>query len=83
MDLPIVSPPSFLRPWRGAYVSYQGLSTPCRMVVTPDRIAPGDAARSGVEAVRNGPACREFRDALSSESPPEVCRSCSIDSGTF
>lgn len=70
-------------PWRGAYVSYQGLSMPCCMVSTPDRIQLGDMAARGVEAVWNGPEYQAFRDALSSENPPEVCRSCAIYSGTF
>jgi MoaA/NifB/PqqE/SkfB family radical SAM enzyme len=70
-------------PWRGAYVSYQGMAMPCCMVATPDRISLGDLAASGAEAVWNGAAYRAFRDALSSPTPPEVCRSCAIYSGTF
>jgi MoaA/NifB/PqqE/SkfB family radical SAM enzyme len=70
-------------PWRGAYVSYQGLAMPCCMVATPDRMTLGDMAASGVEPVWNGPDYEAFRAALSSETPPEVCRSCSIYSGTF
>jgi len=70
-------------PWRGAYVSYQGLAMPCCMVSTPDRIQLGDMAKRGVEPIWNGPEYQAFRDALSSETPPEVCRSCAIYSGTF
>jgi radical SAM protein with 4Fe4S-binding SPASM domain len=70
-------------PWRGAYVSYQGLAMPCCMVATPDRVQLGDMAKDGAAAVWNGAAYQEFRDQLSSENPPEVCRSCSIYSGTF
>lgn len=70
-------------PWRGVYVSYQGLSMPCCMVSTPDRIQLGDMAQRGVEAVWNGPEYQGFREALWSETPPEVCRSCAIYSGTF
>jgi MoaA/NifB/PqqE/SkfB family radical SAM enzyme len=70
-------------PWRGAYVSYQGLSMPCCMVATPDRVQLGNMAELGAEAVWNGEDYRAFRDALSSESPPEVCRSCAIYNGTF
>jgi Iron-sulfur cluster-binding domain len=40
-------------------------------------------AKEGVEAVWNGPGYQAFRDALSSDSPPEVCRSCAVYSGTF
>jgi MoaA/NifB/PqqE/SkfB family radical SAM enzyme len=70
-------------PWRGAYVSYQGLSMPCCMVATPDRIQFGSMAKEGAAAVWNGPAYEAFRDRLSSDEPPEVCRSCSVYSGTF
>src|SRR5205814_1514909 len=70
-------------PWRGAYISYQGVAMPCCMVATPDRIQLGNMVELGAEAVWNGEAYRAFRDALSSESPPEVCRSCAIYSGTF
>lgn len=70
-------------PWRGAYVSYQGLAMPCCMVSTPDRVNLGDMAKAGVAAVWDGEAYQTFREALSSESPPEVCRSCAIYSGTF
>jgi MoaA/NifB/PqqE/SkfB family radical SAM enzyme len=70
-------------PWRGAYVSYQGLAMPCCMVATPDRIQLGDMAAAGAEAVWNGPAYGEFREALSSDTPPEVCRSCAVYAGTF
>jgi radical SAM protein with 4Fe4S-binding SPASM domain len=70
-------------PWRGAYVSYQGLAMPCCMVATPDRIQFGNMAEQGVEAVWNGGAYEAFREALSSDRPPEVCRSCAIYSGTF
>ena len=34
-------------PWRGAYVSYQGLAMPCCMVATPDRIQLGSMAERG------------------------------------
>ena len=70
-------------PWRGAYVSYQGLAMPCCMVSTPDRINFGSMADEGVEAVWNGDCYSSFREALSGESPPEVCRSCAVYSGTF
>jgi radical SAM protein with 4Fe4S-binding SPASM domain len=70
-------------PWRGAYVGYQGLAMPCCMVATPDRVQLGNMIEQGVDAVWNGEAYQDFRAALSSETPPEVCRSCSVYSGTF
>jgi radical SAM protein with 4Fe4S-binding SPASM domain len=70
-------------PWRGAYVSYQGLAMPCCMVATPDRVHFGNMAEGGTAAVWNNDAYHDFRDRLSSDDPPEVCRSCSVYSGTF
>ena len=70
-------------PWRGAYVSYQGLAMPCCMVATPDRIHLGSMAEEGVAAVWNGEAYQAFRAQLASENPPDVCRSCSVYSRTF
>ncbi len=70
-------------PWRGAYVSYQGLAMPCCMVATPDRIQLGDMAAHSVRAIWDGAAYQEFRARLSSDNPPDVCRSCSIYCGTF
>jgi MoaA/NifB/PqqE/SkfB family radical SAM enzyme len=70
-------------PWHGPYVSYQGLAMPCCMVATPDRIHFGDMSEQGVMAVWNNDAYQNFRAELGSETPPEVCRSCSIYSGTF
>jgi MoaA/NifB/PqqE/SkfB family radical SAM enzyme len=70
-------------PWRGAYVSYQGLAMPCCMVSTPDRIHFGDMPALGAEAVWNSDGYRAFREALSTDTPPEVCRSCAIYEGTF
>jgi radical SAM protein with 4Fe4S-binding SPASM domain len=70
-------------PWSGAYVSYQGLAMPCCMVGTPDRIHFGNMAQEGVAAVWNNAAYQSFREQLSSDEPPEICRSCSVYSGTF
>jgi radical SAM protein with 4Fe4S-binding SPASM domain len=70
-------------PWHGLYISYQGLAMPCCMVATPDRMTLGDMARDGVGAVWEGAAYESFRRQLASDEPPEVCRSCSIYSGTF
>ena len=70
-------------PWKGAYFSYQGYAMPCCMVSTPDRINFGKMTEQGVEQLWNGECYRQFRDQLSSEEPPEVCRSCSIYTGTF
>lgn len=70
-------------PWRGAYVSYDGLAMPCCMVATPDRINFGSITQRGAEAVWNGEDSETFRRQLASDEPPAVCRSCSVYWGTF
>lgn len=70
-------------PWRGAYLSYQGYAMPCCMVATPDRVHFGNMAEHRVEAIWSGDTYQAFRRQLDSDEPPEVCRSCSIYSGTF
>jgi hypothetical protein len=70
-------------PWRGAYISYQGLSMPCCMISTPDRLNFGSVARDGIQAVWDGEAYEAFRRALDSDEPPDICRSCAVYRGTF
>ncbi len=70
-------------PWRGAYVSYQGLAMPCCMISTPDRLNFGNVFARGMEAVWNSDSFQQFRNALDSQQPSEVCRSCSLYHGTF
>jgi len=70
-------------PWRGAYISYDGRAMPCCMVATPDRIHFGNMAEKGVAAVWNNAGYAAFREALSSDTPPQVCSSCAVYSGTF
>jgi hypothetical protein len=53
------------------------------MVSTPDRINFGNMAEAGVEATWTSPPYQAFRAGLSSDRPPEVCRSCALYSGTF
>jgi len=70
-------------PWSGAYVSYQGYAMPCCMVSTPDRINFGNIAEQGVEETWNSAPYQAFREHLASGEPPDICRSCSIYTGTF
>jgi radical SAM protein with 4Fe4S-binding SPASM domain len=70
-------------PWKGPYVSFNGKSMPCCMIATPDRGTLGDVEREGIAAVWRGEAYERFRAELSSDTPPEVCRSCAIYNGTF
>jgi radical SAM protein with 4Fe4S-binding SPASM domain len=70
-------------PWQGAYFSYQGYAMPCCMVSTPDRINFGNIAALPARELWNGAGYQAFREQLSSEQPPEVCRSCSVYKGVF
>ncbi len=70
-------------PWKGAYMSYQGYTMPCCMISTPDRYTLGDLSQQDFASIWDGPAYQQFRAQLDSDEPPEVCRSCSVYSGTF
>jgi radical SAM protein with 4Fe4S-binding SPASM domain len=70
-------------PWHGPYVTYQGLVMPCCMIATPDRLNFGSMTERGVAAIWNGEAYERFRRQLASDDPPDICRSCSVYSGTF
>ena len=70
-------------PWDGAYVSYQGYAMPCCRVSTPDRINFGNMAEQGVSQTWNSAAYQDFRQRLSSATPPDICASCSLYHGTF
>jgi radical SAM protein with 4Fe4S-binding SPASM domain len=70
-------------PWKGAYVSYQGLAMPCCMISTPDRMNFGNIAERGVAATWHGADYQRFRDRLGSDDAPDICKSCSVYRGTF
>ncbi|HZS78460.1 MAG TPA: radical SAM protein [Ktedonobacteraceae bacterium] len=70
-------------PWQGAYISYQGYAMPCCMVSTPDRIHFGSVLEQGVRATWENEQYQAFRDQLASDTPPEICRSCSLYAGVF
>lgn len=70
-------------PWQRAYISYQGYAMPCCIASTPDRIHFGNVLEEGVDAVWSGAGYQAFRRQLASDTPPEICRSCSVYQGTF
>ena len=70
-------------PWTGAYISYEGYMMPCCMVATPDRINFGKVTEHTLESVWNGPEYGAFREQLDSDTPPDICSSCSLYWGTF
>ncbi len=72
-------------PWEGIYLSAAGELMPCCMVASADRASFGTVARhrTGLLERWHGEAARAFRQALASEQPPAVCRSCALYRGTF
>ncbi|MBI5202173.1 MAG: radical SAM protein [Elusimicrobia bacterium] len=71
------------QPWDGLAVSWRGRAMPCGLIAVPERAPLGDAAVDGVFHVWNGLAFGEFRDALASPAPPDVCRGCALYKGRF
>ena len=70
-------------PWTGAYISYDGIAMPCCMVATPDRANFGSITDRTFADVWNSERYDEFRRRLASDSPPEICRTCAVYTGTF
>jgi len=70
-------------PWRSAYLRHDGLVQPCCMLMGEDRAVLGDIREAGFAAVWRGDRYESFRAALLTESPPEVCRGCSMYRGVF
>lgn len=75
-------------PWEQLYVTAAGELLPCCMVATADRATFGnvfsaDPAQPKLLQRWHGEAARSFREALASEDPPAVCRSCALYHGTF
>ncbi len=70
-------------PWTGGYISYDGIAMPCCMVATPDRANFGSITERRFADVWNSDRYEEFRRALASGTPPEICRTCAVYTGTF
>ena len=70
-------------PWTGAYISYDGIAMPCCMVATPDRANFGAITGGRFAEVWSSDRYEEFRHALASDNPPEICRTCAVYTGTF
>ena len=69
-------------PWNGAYISYR--VTPCPAVWCPLRPRqPGQYGRPGCPAGLGRRRVEAFRAQLASDTPPDVCQSCSLYHGTF
>jgi len=70
-------------PWTSAYVAYDGRSMPCCMVATPDRASFGSMVEHSPLQVWDGAEYASFRAALASDTPPEICATCSVYRGVF
>jgi radical SAM protein with 4Fe4S-binding SPASM domain len=70
-------------PWLSTYVGHDGKIQPCCMVMGSDRAQLGDVSSQSLVEVWSGKRYSDFRAALLSESPPQVCRSCSAYRGVF
>jgi hypothetical protein len=53
------------------------------MVMGEERASFGNTSDGGLAAVWSGPRATQFRAALLTDEPPEVCRGCSLYRGVF
>ena len=70
-------------PWTSTYVSHDGQVQPCCMVMGSDRAELGRVSAGSFAEVWTGERYRQFRAALLTDRPPEVCRGCSAYRGVF
>jgi radical SAM protein with 4Fe4S-binding SPASM domain len=66
------------RPWRRIHIGAWGEALPCPQARTAQRRTLGNARRDGIVSVWNNDAYRTFRERLASDTPPELCRNCSL-----
>jgi MoaA/NifB/PqqE/SkfB family radical SAM enzyme len=70
------------RPWSLMYFTANGRALPC--CIAPfsqhgyENYTLGDATQESLRAIWNGPAYRQFRQALLSDAPPAACASCGL-----
>lgn len=70
-------------PWDQAYVTHEGKVQPCCMLMGEDRAVLGDVRTARFADVWSGERYRQFREALLTGSPPDVCVGCSLYRGVF
>ena len=70
------------RPWTVMYFTANGRALPCCIAPFSQRgyenYTLGDATQQSLREIWNGPAYREFRDALLSNQPPAACANCGL-----
>jgi MoaA/NifB/PqqE/SkfB family radical SAM enzyme len=70
------------RPWTLMYFTANGRALPC--CIAPfsqhgyDQYTLGDATQQTLREIWNGPAYRDFREALLSDKPPKACANCGL-----
>ena len=87
---PVAAGPRCTWPWDGLYFTAAGELLPCCMAATADRAsfgrvfdAPPSSAQVHLDRAWNGPIAQQFRQGLSDDRPPSICRSCALYHGTF
>lgn len=70
-------------PWDAAYVTSSGTVQPCCMVMGDDRVSMGSLTDADLAEIWGGQAYSDFRSALLTDNPPEVCAGCSLYRGSF
>ena len=70
------------RPWTVMYFTANGRALPCCIAPFSQRgyenYTLGDATQQSLREIWNGPAYREFRDALLSNQPTAACANCGL-----
>jgi MoaA/NifB/PqqE/SkfB family radical SAM enzyme len=70
------------RPWSLMYFTAHGRALPCCIAPFAVRgysnYTLGDASQQDLRDIWNGPAYREFRDSLLSDTPPAPCQNCGM-----
>jgi radical SAM protein with 4Fe4S-binding SPASM domain len=70
------------RPWTVMYFTANGRALPC--CIAPfsqhgyENYTLGDATQETLREIWNGPRYRSFRDALTSDVPPQACANCGL-----
>lgn len=70
------------RPWSLMYFTAHGTALPCCIAPFSERgyenYTLGNASKQDLAEIWNGPAYRDFRSALMSDTPPKPCQGCGL-----
>lgn len=70
-------------PWDAAYVTHKREVQPCCMVMGSDRAKLGRLDEASFREIWAGGEYQDFRAKLMTDTPPDVCRGCSLYRGVF